>query len=931
MPSSSTELESHSSLGRSSLPHAPVHETHSSGSHSSLHRSSLFTTTETEAAAVALPYSYGSNPPPDSPASVNASLAMMATMMARIEQLEKGAKDKERAFADERIAWALHIEGEKQARAKHDEKAKLTSITDTLKRMMAAKKEKVKEDIVSPMLTAIRGASSKVNPDIQAHRQAGIKKEKSSTMSVASRNYVGDNDEEEMRVRKQEAKSAQRELIFESEEEGEDELSNYVMWLQKRERVYPFTKHPAFYGRRYTLLSHEGRWCEFLRTGTQLGFPTVLFGKGAHRWYKYMKQQGLGVNQGEKEMRKVLPQVVSFPTMVFDDEDPRLNVPSAASPDLVPNSRTLASLPLALQVDPPASQSRECHRMSLTVYVAQFIRQFARRRMLTTAHVPVPGGNASADGTSSPSEEELSSSPPRHSVGKSRVSDDPHSLFSESTQPPPLEDDSADLEIMAKSNAIERVKREQTARLKKEGEAEKFTLGEYMFSTQARKEREKQVERMSSSDLRDSNDSVLGDVIGTVLDEAMMATFRAARPLGMKAPTLGRDRKAILDTVVTTVGPFKGESKTAPTWLLSFCREVYINALAVADCHVVLSRCMKERAAKWYTSNMGEITSTFPPEYTIQALLHRFKEHYMGRDLVRRYRDRLTTLKMTGAPTIDGLGNLYTQFHKYANNLRLCDKTVTSQSLREDFVETLPMQVRSYIGLSWKNMKSVDEIYRAAEEAVTTLDRMRRVTRDGDLRPRVEMHAMVSDEAVLAVTDLRFSPTRSFPIRSSPTRPDRRRGTGGPVGGPTGAQIVPSGLATAEDHNQRYAICYHCGDRGHRTGKCRLNGGPQTLAGKHLWAARNRHLGNDWPYDVEFYKRQEEVFAAQGFDPTERLPRMTSEQNRQARAGGRSNATLSSPVPSPARSGAKGRSEREKARSKAEIVSSGTSGSDSNS
>ena len=63
-------------------------------------------------------------------------------------------------------------------------------------------------------------------------------------------------------------------------------------------------------------------------------------------------------------------------------------------------------------------------------------------------------------------------------------------------------------------------------------------------------------------------------------------------------------------------------------------------------------------------------------------------------------------------------------------------------------------------------------------------------------------------------------------------------------------------------NNIKNSLCYHCGEKGHYTGRCPLNAGPQTTIGKAVWAKRNQERGHDWPYNATFYVQLCDKFEA---------------------------------------------------------------------
>ena len=110
------------------------------------------------------------------------------------------------------------------------------------------------------------------------------------------------------------------------DEVNETEFESYVLWLSKREEIYPYEKCKNMYKRRYSLLSPAGRHYEYMRTLFYTKCNNNLFPSQAQRWFKYIVQKWLGVNIGK--VRTVDERSITIPQMSYDVDDQRMRVNS---------------------------------------------------------------------------------------------------------------------------------------------------------------------------------------------------------------------------------------------------------------------------------------------------------------------------------------------------------------------------------------------------------------------------------------------------------------------------------------------------------------------------------------------------------------------------------------------------------------------------
>ena len=343
--------------------------------------------------------------------------------------------------------------------------------------------------------------------------------------------------------------------------------------------------------------------------------------------------------------------------------------------------------------------------------------------------------------------------------------------------------------------------------------------------------------KQSDVEKKDADDSVLGAVIGELFNASQYQTLRLCR--APTAYTSSQLEKAVTDTI-NRLGKFGGDINIAPTWLNSFCTNVYRYRFEVHHCITILQQCFINEAKSWLDANLPLVShlaadnSSVKP---IEAILLKFKNIYMGPTQIRNFRRKLQTSKLTGANvTVRELKKHYEIFVGLVNNIRLCDITASEDYIIQEFVDSLPSRVTDFIGMSYTNCKSLDSIYQMAEIALTKHSEYYQTKSDGGLKNKSESlnYIEVGDKQYVEVNALQSK----YKNKNNNSNNNNNSSTQQPM------------------------ICYHCGRDNHYTGECRSINSPQTSAGIEAWKKRNEKLGKSFDYDKNYYiEKQKEINA----------------------------------------------------------------------
>jgi hypothetical protein len=355
------------------------------------------------------------------------------------------------------------------------------------------------------------------------------------------------------------------------------------------------------------------------------------------------------------------------------------------------------------------------------------------------------------------------------------------------------------------------------------------------------------------------NEHVLGDILN-LLDKQtrnFMALTRNTRTLSSSDL-----QKAISATVLAVGTKFDGSPDKAPHFFHSLVTALSQYQFTSADVVAIMRQVMTGSATAWFMNATMKVSDIAGGDErrVVPALLGLFRDHYLNSTHVIRYRALLNDVKLTDrVVTSKELQLHYTRFVSIANNLKLCDNHMTDELIKQTFVESLPPQLRAYIGISYKDKDSVDEVYQQAEEACRALHPKRKVDLDNDDLSLNSLHLRDSDDSfddndeLIPEIDNQRVWFMSLNLRGK--RP----------------------VMSKEDID-----CWHCGIRGHFAGECSLHAKnlPQTAKGAEKYAEFNRMRGKDRPYDADFQKERSRQIQDRRDNPSSRSGPRRSDNRR---------------------------------------------------
>ena len=217
---------------------------------------------------------------------------------------------------------------------------------------------------------------------------------------------------------------------------------------------------------------------------------------------------------------------------------------------------------------------------------------------------------------------------------------------------------------------------------------------------------------------------------------------------------------------------------------------------------------MKHRA--WFQSNFIKLTTQGVKP--LEIFLTEFKKLYMGEWKIATLENKLRATVLRGDSVTEAEMRMhYAAFMVVVNELRFCDPYRPDRQFLHDFYMSLPYNNQVFMGNDWKSEKSIDGIYQLALSSVKPKAHSTYNNRSHTPRERHE------EVGVNAIQHQRGRPK------------------------------------TTDEANAREIQCFHCGHKGHYTGKCHLINDEQSNKGKQLWAARNAAAGRAYPYDKHYY------------------------------------------------------------------------------
>ena len=184
-------------------------------------------------------------------------------------------------------------------------------------------------------------------------------------------------DKDESRVKRQEASHPDREVMVSIDDDDETHLTDYVQWLKRREKLYPFhdPRHERLYKPRHDLLTNRGRELEYSRFAFLTLWDKRLFGDVANRWFRrLLHDKGVAKATEDKPPRPVSIHLIRVPAMSYDSRDRLVRGSDEDGQDLPLNSHTLSDLPDRLRVHPYEDAAR-IHRRSLQEEADTYVYQ----------------------------------------------------------------------------------------------------------------------------------------------------------------------------------------------------------------------------------------------------------------------------------------------------------------------------------------------------------------------------------------------------------------------------------------------------------------------------------------------------------------------------------------------------------------------------
>lgn len=627
--------------------------------------------------------------------------------------------------------------------------------------------------------------------------------------------------------------------------EGDDEshLDNYPKWAERREQMFPFAdaSNKKIYRERHSLLNHQGRKNEWMRTGIVTQFHPRLFGHTARRWFEaVMATHGVPL-VAARERRRVDASAkppFEMPEMAYDPRDVYRPSASDTEDDLEEDNFTFAALPYALRIAPTSSERAAEHHLDLPELVRRHARQVILQRAGQKPATPdVKGHSSELDDESHPCKRckrvTVYSMLKQYCAPCEKARESERRIQVENSWIPSMEDDGHEV----RQRIIDPTTRPETPSMVKQEPSYSVKMEPYAASTAAKetarkcmtyREQEEELiilghktrdrmrnESSSEIDLQEEADSPLGSVLSVVFQPQQRPLLRRM----MRTDLANfRDRNAATSAAVLAIGKFDGTTSRAPKYMQDLCTQVQTYQFNEQEIITVMMRTTIDSANVWLQTNLADVFQL--PDKPIQALLMRFKTHYVGPHITRDLRKQLATTVLTNpTPTLKDLDTHYATYSSLLTQLKFSDRFVDDKEVLTEYFASLPHSIKTFIGSSFEKIGSINDLHREAQRALVLVSTRSTPKQDGALGNTIGFHAMPAD--------------------------------GKPKGKPD--ERPRSNAPTTTSHNKREAECYHCGNKGHWTGRCELRKGEQTTKGKALWAKRNQARGHEWPYDVNYY------------------------------------------------------------------------------
>jgi hypothetical protein len=566
-----------------------------------------------------------------------------------------------------------------------------------------------------------------------------------------------DVDEEEEKEREKERVSQEKE-VFVPEDQDEGHLESYIKWAEKREQLYKYDSHHALYKKRHSLLSSHGRYMEWVRTGFRTGFPVSLFGAVNNRWYRYFLQQHqLTITKTNKQVRPVSDQVGIMPAWSYHVNDMRIYTADDESEDIPANSHSLSSLPAALRYTPVKNILAKTHRYTLREYGERHLTMVALKQKLSSSNSSFTSSSSSS---SSSSEEE-------DSIECEKCGE----VFTDR----PFSSLCSKCEKFRKTLKKEKPAKTTPIKMPALEFSSPSTPNKQYNHENEIKDRilsavKKERNQVSSTSSVLDEECVLGEVLNILFNEGARLTMKLSR---VSVTYTTREYITCTANTVSLLGSFTGETHKAPQWLNDFCAAVYRHRFKTEHCIQILQQCLKKEAASWFNSNLQEVSVLPGQTRPIEALLIRFKQQYMGPTQMKLFRRQLQATKLNKINvTVRELKQHYEIFVNVANNMRLCDKYVSKEDLKQDYLDSLPRDVRNYIGTSHRGCNNLDAIFQIAEESIQKDTVNQTPILDGEMAHKTAVSTIYSEYTNTREYDENYDEYLPFnPVHVSSRRP----------------------------------------------------------------------------------------------------------------------------------------------------------------